>query len=86
METPKLKRCPFCGNKGDIKFKDNEVWIECEYCHARGPYHSSTLYDCGTMVEAFCEAIDEWNIRDNGAKDKIEEEAKRISDRIARCC
>jgi len=93
MEMPELKDCPFCGGPADIKFKNEEVWVECDKCHAHGPWHVKSCVDCGSTIEAVCQAVNEWNKRDEGKKAeqkaKLDKKAQDIVDsmfKYAECC
>jgi len=59
-----LKPCPFCG-KDRAEYKSSgaaghraSLWIECEYCHARGP-----RLEADRQIEAPALAAEEWNRR-----------------------
>jgi len=37
-----LLSCPFCGEKeGSVQEVDNETFVHCDYCGARGPWAST---------------------------------------------
>lgn len=62
MTQEELKRCPFCGSKGEITYKEGlKTWIvECsnQFCMAS--------YMIGTDFDTEEEAIEAWNRRSDG--------------------
>lgn len=82
MDRPTLERCPHCGNKADIKWDDDDVWVECKHCHARGPWHGESPLDSDSNLDAIFDAIEGWNLRDNGKREEIEKSKKEIAEEI----
>jgi len=84
-KKPELARCPFCGGIADLRWDDDDhylMWIECARCKARGPKTCSVdLYD-EFRLDAVIEAINSWNMRDNGKREKMEGVAKQIADTL----
>ena len=60
----KLKNCPFCGGKAEIKYVqsgwsyENTAYVKCNNCKATGGVIED--HNCGNH---FKEAIDKWNHR-----------------------
>lgn len=64
MNSPKLKRCPFCSGTADYKtYIENAVYIECRKCHTTSDIFNSTdFYDLNCIA-----ASEAWNRRANDA-------------------
>ena len=63
MEVPKIKRCPFCGEKADLRTDNEEVWVECEECYARGPEFGLANNGGNSNIEAVVACVNGWNER-----------------------
>jgi len=47
-----INPCPFCGKKEHELWEDQEIYIRCQYCGARGPDADEVEH-----------AVKEWNTR-----------------------
>ena len=54
-----LKPCPFCGGEGKGVYDDNGYMVECDKCHADGPFASDRYYKDDFKRRA----IEAWNAR-----------------------
>lgn len=54
-----IKNCPFCGEKGEIRYFDEGLaWGQCTECQI-----STKHYSCITSQEAVTQALQAWNRR-----------------------
>lgn len=68
--TDRIKKCPFCGNKNDIKKQKivNEEkgqiahWLECGLCLAKGPITIKIIKDNNKLL-SLSEIGKKWNRR-----------------------
>lgn len=82
MDRPTLERCPYCGYQADLEWDDDEIWVECRGCYARGPAFGRGISDARTKVDAMVKAINGWNKRDNGKREEMEKSKKEIAEEI----
>ena len=82
MDRPTLERCPHCGYQADLEWDEDEIWVECRGCYARGPAFGRGISDARTKIDAMVKAINGWNKRDNGERRNAEEAQKRLVDKI----
>ena len=82
MDRPTLERCPHCGYQADLEWDEDEIWVECRGCYARGPAFGRRISDARTKVDAMVKAINGWNKRDNGERRNAEEAQKRLVEKI----
>lgn len=64
---PKLDKCPFCGyGRPELTVDDNDVYIQCPKCKAKGPSDYCIDYDGDNRtLGAMVHAINKWNERND---------------------
>ena len=82
MEEPFLDRCPHCGGRADLEWGEHDIWVECQFCYAKGPAFGRGATDAPSRVGAMVKAIDGWNKRHVPSGESAEDIGKRIAERF----
>lgn len=70
MTTPALVPCPFCGGTASFDSSVGGVFVECDFCEARGPYiqveevgYPESMFTTVPIQKAKATAAAAWNQR-----------------------